>query len=67
MPNVLVSDELSPRAVEIFRERGIDVDFKPGLKPDELKQIIGKYDGLAIRSSTKVTKELLETRAGADK
>ncbi|GIL40133.1 phosphoglycerate dehydrogenase [Roseiterribacter gracilis] len=60
MPNVLVSDELSPRAVEIFRERGIDVDFKPGLKPDELKKIIGQYDGLAIRSSTKVTKELLE-------
>jgi D-3-phosphoglycerate dehydrogenase len=60
MPKVLISDELSPRAVEIFRERGIDVDMKTGLRPDELKAIIGDYDGLAIRSATKVTKEILE-------
>ena len=60
MPKVLISDELSPRAVEIFRERGVDVDVKPGLKPDELKAIIADYDGLAIRSNTKVTKDLLE-------
>jgi len=60
MPKVLISDELSPRAVEIFRERGIDVDMQTGLKPDALKAIIGDYDGLAIRSATKVTKEILE-------
>jgi D-3-phosphoglycerate dehydrogenase len=60
MPKVLISDELSPRAVDIFRERGIDVDMRTGLKPDELKAIIGDYDGLAIRSATKVTKEVLE-------
>ena len=60
MPKVLISDELSPQAVEIFRARGVDVDFKPGLKPEELKKIIGQYDGLAIRSATKVTAELLE-------
>jgi D-3-phosphoglycerate dehydrogenase len=60
MPKVLISDELSPRAVEIFRERGIDVDMRVGLKPDALKAIIGDYDGLAIRSATKVTKDLLE-------
>jgi D-3-phosphoglycerate dehydrogenase len=60
MPKVLISDDLSPRAVEIFRERGVDVDMKVGLKPDELKAIIGDYDGLAIRSATKVTKEILE-------
>jgi D-3-phosphoglycerate dehydrogenase len=60
MPKVLISDDLSPRAVEIFKERGVDVDMKVGLKPDELKAIIGDYDGLAIRSATKVTKEILE-------
>lgn len=59
-PRVLISDELSQRAVEIFQERGIDVDVKVGLKPDELKKIIGQYDGLAIRSNTKVTKDVLE-------
>src|SRR3954466_11582362 len=59
MPRVLISDSLSPRAVEIFRERGVEVDVKTGLKPEELKAIIGGYDGLAIRSATKVTKDIL--------
>ncbi len=61
MPKVLISDDLSPRAAEIFRERGVDVDVKVGLKPDQLKGIIGDYDGLAIRSATKVTKDILES------
>ena len=60
MPKVLISDKLSPAAVDIFRRRGIEVDLKPGLSPAELCAIIGNYDGLAIRSATKVTKELLE-------
>src|SRR5277367_4861190 len=60
MPKVLISDKLSPAAVEIFRRRGIDVDLKPGLSPAELRAIIPDYDGLAIRSATKVTRELLE-------
>ncbi len=60
MPRVLISDALSPRAVEIFAERGVDADVMTGLSPDELKKIIGKYDGLAIRSATKVTKAVLE-------
>jgi D-3-phosphoglycerate dehydrogenase len=60
MPKVLISDDLSPRAIEIFKERGVEADVKTGLKPDELKAIIGNYDGLAIRSATKVTKEILE-------
>jgi D-3-phosphoglycerate dehydrogenase len=60
MPKVLISDDLSPRAAEIFRERGIAVDVRIGLKPDELKAIIGEYDGLAVRSATKVTKPILE-------
>ena len=57
---VLISDKLSPAAVEIFQHRGIEVDLKPGLSPAELRGIIGAYDGLAIRSATKVTKELLD-------
>jgi D-3-phosphoglycerate dehydrogenase len=60
MPKGLISDNLSPRAVEIFRERGVEVDIRTGLKPDELKAIIGEYDGLAIRSATKVTRDVLE-------
>ncbi|HYD64831.1 MAG TPA: phosphoglycerate dehydrogenase, partial [Azospirillum sp.] len=59
MPKVLISDSLSPRAVEIFRERGVEADVRTGLSPDELKAIIADYDGLAVRSSTKVTKELM--------
>ena len=58
-PKVLISDELSPRSIEIFSERGCDVDFKPGLKPAELRAIVGNYEGLAIRSATKVTAEVL--------
>jgi len=57
---VLISDKLSPAAVEIFRARGLAVDLKPGLSPAELRAIIGEYDGLAIRSATKVTRELLD-------
>ena len=60
MSRVLISDKLSPAAVDIFRARGIEVDLKPGLSPVELRNIIGEYDGLAIRSATKVTRELLE-------
>src|SRR6201987_1310210 len=60
MPRVLISDDLSPRAVEIFKERGVEVTFNTSLTPDQLKAEIGKYDGLAIRSATKVTKAVLE-------
>lgn len=60
MPKVLISDKLSPAAVEIFHRRGIEVDLKPGLSSADLRAIIGTYDGLAIRSATKVTKELLD-------
>src|SRR5271163_3409024 len=61
MPKVLISDNLSPAAVEIFRRRGIEVDLKPGLSPAELRAIVPAYDGLAIRSAPKVTRELLDT------
>lgn len=59
-PKVLIADKMDPNAAAIFRIRGCEVDEITGLKPDELKEIIGKYDGLAIRSSTKVTKEILD-------
>jgi D-3-phosphoglycerate dehydrogenase len=56
---VLISDQLSPAALDIFRSRGIEADLRPGLSPAELRAVIGEYDGLAIRSATKVTRELL--------
>ena len=59
MPKVLISDKMSPQAADIFKSRGVDVDVKTGLSPDELKAIIGQYDGLAIRSSTTATPELI--------
>lgn len=59
-PKVLISDKLSPRAIEIFKERGIVADVKTDLTPEQLKACIGEYAGLAIRSNTKVTKEIIE-------
>ncbi len=59
IPKVLISDSMDPRAAAIFRERGLAVDERAGLAPDELKTIIADYDGLAIRSATKVTADLL--------
>jgi D-3-phosphoglycerate dehydrogenase len=59
-PKVLISDQMDPNAEAIFRDRGCDVDVITGKTPEELKAIIGQYDGLAIRSTTKVTKEILE-------
>lgn len=61
-PKVLVSDKLSETAVQIFRDRGIDVTFEPNLGKDKdaLLAAIKDYDGLAIRSATKVTAKLLE-------
>jgi D-3-phosphoglycerate dehydrogenase / 2-oxoglutarate reductase len=59
MPKVLISDKLSPAAIAIFKERGIEADIKTGLSKDELVAIIGGYDGLAIRSATKVTAEVI--------
>jgi D-3-phosphoglycerate dehydrogenase len=60
MPKVLISDKMDPKAAQIFRERGCEVDVITGQTPEELAGIIGQYDGLAIRSSTKVTKAILD-------
>jgi len=61
MARVLISDSLSPAAIAIFKERGVEVDFQPNLgkDKDKLLEIIGNYDGLAIRSATKVTAAIL--------
>ncbi len=60
MPRVLISDKMNKLAEDIFKARGVEIDVKTGLKPEELKAIIGQYDGLAIRSSSNVTAEILE-------
>jgi D-3-phosphoglycerate dehydrogenase len=61
-PTVLISDALSDAAVQIFKDRGVEVDFQPKLGADKekLAELIGKFDGLAIRSATKVTGKLLD-------
>ncbi len=64
MVKVLISDKMSPRAAEILRARGVDVDVRTGLAPDELKACIGGYDGLAVRSETKVTADVIGAANG---
>lgn len=59
-PRVLISDKMDPNAAKIFAERGCDVDVITGETPEQLIARIGDYDGLAIRSSTRVTKEVLD-------
>src|SRR5215470_12659601 len=61
-PKVLISDALSPAAVQIFKDRGIEVDFQPKLGADreKLTQLIGAFEGLAIRSATKVTPAIID-------
>lgn len=61
-PRVLVSDKLSPTAVQVFKDRGVEVDYLPdlGSDKDKLLSCIADYDGLAIRSATKVTPEVIE-------
>jgi D-3-phosphoglycerate dehydrogenase / 2-oxoglutarate reductase len=64
-PRVLISDALSPAAVQIFKDRGVEVDFQPNLgkDKDKLAAMIGEFDGLAVRSATKVTPKILEQAA----
>ncbi len=60
-PRVLISDKLSPTAVQVFRDRGVEVDFQPDLGKDKERLIaaIGDYEGLAVRSATKVTEKVI--------
>ena len=59
MAKVLISDKLSPRAAKVFEDRGIEVVVETGLSPEDLIARIGEFDGLAVRSATKVTPEVL--------
>jgi D-3-phosphoglycerate dehydrogenase len=59
MPRVLIADKLSQAAVDIFKARGVDADVKTGLTKDQLLEIIGDYDGLAVRSATKADKDVI--------
>lgn len=56
---VLVSDNISSKGVEILKQAGLDVDVKTGLKPEELKSVIGDYHALVVRSATKATEEII--------
>ena len=60
MAKVLISDKLSPQAAEVFEDNGIEVDVNVGLSPEDLLACIGDYDGLAVRSATKVTSDVLD-------
>ena len=64
MPRVLISDAMSPLAADVFHERGIEVDERTGLSADQLAELIGDYDGLAVRSATKVRADVIG-KAGA--
>ena len=59
MPKVLIADALDPAVTEIFRHRGVEADLKPGLSPEALLEIVPEYDGIAVRSATKITAEVV--------
>ena len=64
-PKVLVADKLSRLALDIFARRGIDAHVKTDLTRDELIEIISGYDGLAVRSATKVTEKVVAAARAA--
>src|SRR5947199_310900 len=62
MYKILISDKLSEHGIAIFQsEKNIETDIKLGLKPEELKNIIGDYDALVVRSETKVTSDIISS------
>ncbi|HOJ69884.1 MAG TPA: NAD(P)-dependent oxidoreductase, partial [Candidatus Hydrogenedentes bacterium] len=60
MFRILALDNLNEEGVELFRKEGFEVDVRPPMKPAELAAVINEYDGLVVRSATKVTAEALE-------
>ncbi|NJC35131.1 D-3-phosphoglycerate dehydrogenase [Sphingomonas jejuensis] len=60
MPKVLIADKMNPKAAEIFRAAGVEVDERTGLSQDDLRAIAGDYDGIAIRSSSRITTDILD-------
>jgi D-3-phosphoglycerate dehydrogenase len=59
MPKVLISDAMSNVAQKIFEKNKISVDVKTGLSEEEIIKIIPEYDGMVVRSATKVTKNII--------
>lgn len=59
MPKVLIADKMNPLAAEIFQKNGIAVDTKTDLSPEDFLKIAGDYDGIAVRSTTKITKDII--------
>ena len=64
MPRVLISDKMSELALETFRSWGLEADYAPGLSAEELSERIAGYDGLAIRSATQVTADVMRAASG---
>ncbi len=60
MPRVLIADKLSPAALAIFKERGVEADVNTGLSKEDLLKIVDQYDGIAIRSATKITADVIK-------
>jgi D-3-phosphoglycerate dehydrogenase len=60
MPRVFISDKLESGGLELLQKAGLEVDNRPGLKGDELKQALQAAEGMVVRSATKVTAELLD-------
>ncbi len=60
MPKVLISDAVSPLAADLLRERGLEVDYRPGLSAEALRGAVDGCEALIVRSASKVTAEVLE-------
>ena len=60
VPKILIADKMDKQAEEIFRRNGVEFDVKPGLSPEELAAIAANYDGIAARSSAKVTADVIK-------
>jgi D-3-phosphoglycerate dehydrogenase len=63
MPKVLIADKLSPLAADLFHERGLEVEVAVGLSPAELAARAAEFDGIAVRSASKITAEVIEAGA----
>ncbi|CAN0365883.1 unnamed protein product, partial [Laminaria digitata] len=59
LANILIGDATDPVCESVFRSRGHAVDFKPGMSKEELLAVIGKYDGLVVRSGVTVDEDLI--------
>ena len=59
MPKVLISDSMDEIAVKVLKSNNIDVEVITNFTPEELQKNIEKYDGLIVRSATKVTKDII--------